>query len=137
MEVTKPHPFLKRDPGSESVLTGAPTDFDLLAALRDATSIRVAMAFGHMAGWRRIEAAVLHSAAREIFILLGHAFFQTEPKLLALLLARERDSASPHIHVKLASSASTFHPKVWIIENGQVTHAHVIVGSANLSNGGL
>ena len=78
------------------MLTGAPADFDFLAALRDATSIRVAMAFGHMTGWRRIEAVVLQSAAREIFILLGQAFFQTEPKLLALLLARERLGVSPY-----------------------------------------
>jgi len=137
MEVTKPQPFLKRDPGSESVLAGVPANFDFLAALRDATSIRVAMAFGHMTGWRRIEAAILHSPSREIFILLGQAFFQTEPELLALLLARKRDSASPHLHVKLASVSSTFHPKVWIIENEHAANTQVIVGSANLSNGGL
>ena len=137
MKVPKLQPFLKRSSGSKSVLAGAPADFDFLATLRHATSIRVAMAFGHMTGWQRIETAVLHSAARDIFILLGQAFFQTEPELLALLLARKRESASLRIHVKLSSSASTFHPKVWIIENRRAEHAHVIVGSANLSNGGL
>lgn len=137
MEAPRLQPLIKPSQGSGSVLAGAPTDFDFLAALRHATSIRVAIAFGHMTGWRRIEAPVLDSAARDIFILLGQAFFQTEPELLELLLARERNSASPRIHVKLASTASTFHPKVWIIENGQDPHAHVIVGSANLSNGGF
>ena len=86
-----------------------------------------------MSGWRKIEAAIKETKAQEVHILLGQAFFQTEPVLLFEL---KKLQASMHgLTVKLASAVSTFHPKVWIVN--QLDTSQAIVGSSNLSNGGF
>jgi hypothetical protein len=90
------------------------------------------MAFGHMTGWRAIEAAIQQSSAKKVQILLGVAFFQTEPELLRLLLGFQ---GAKRCEARLAPSQTTFHPKVWIITGTKSKHA--IVGSANLSHGGF
>ena len=125
-------PFLKGSKAGKSVLVGAPVGYSFLQGLQSASCVRVAMAFGHMTGWRAIEAALQQSRARKIEILLGVAFFQTEPALLKLLLDWQDVKKCA---ARLAPSQTTFHPKVWIITAQDSTHA--IVGSANLSNGGL
>lgn len=123
----------KTQSNSSSVLFGAPDEFDFLSALRSAVSIKCAIAFGHMSGWARIHAALSSSPARSIEILLGQAFFQTEPELLDHLREREQNKGS--FQGRLAPVKPIFHPKVWVIETSETTH--VIVGSANLSNGGF
>jgi HKD family nuclease len=124
-------PFLKEPSASQSVLVGAPRGFDFNERLRDATRVRAAIAFGHMTGWNEIGAAIRDSAAKDISILLGQAFFQTEPDLLDALSALQ----CPQFHVKLAQIRSTFHPKVWVVDHPKSSFA--IIGSANLSYGGL
>jgi HKD family nuclease len=131
--MAKPISFLKASPKGKSVLFGAPDDFDFMSILRDAVSIKCAIAFGHMSGWRQIDLALRDSRAKSISILLGRAFFQTEPDLLDQLLVKEQRKKS--FQGRLAPSAPTFHPKVWMIETSATTH--VIVGSANLSHGGF
>ena len=127
-------PFLgKGYPASGSVLIGAPDTFDFLAALREAVSIKAAVAFGHMKGWREIKKAIHASSANSIKILVGQAFFQTEPDLLDRLYAEEQKKV--FFRGRLAPPKPTFHPKVWIIDTPTCTH--LIVGSANLSYGGF
>ncbi len=128
-------PFLSEGTDDRSVLVGAPPDFDLLSSLRNATAVRIAMAFGHMSGWSKVEDALTQSKARSVTVLLGRAFFRTEPKVLLKLRTLEKEHSQPRFEVKLASVIATFHPKVWIIN-----HEHsliAIVGSGNLSGGGL
>jgi len=134
MAMTSPRPFLgKGQPASGSVLIGAPDTFDFLAALRGAVSIKAAVAFGHMKGWREIKEALRTSSAKGIEILVGQAFFQTEPDFLDRLHAEEQKKAL--FRGRLAPRKPTFHPKVWIIKTRTCTH--LIVGSANLSYGGF
>jgi HKD family nuclease len=114
----------------------SPEEFDFLAALGTAKTVRLAVAFGHMSGWEEIAESLTESGASKIQILLGQAFFQTEPALiLALKALQESSSIGPAFEVKLASAVTTFHPKVWIVENNQASFG--IVGSGNLSRGGL
>jgi hypothetical protein len=68
-------------------------------------------------------------------VLLGQAFFQTEPQLIAALTAFQKQRGHPEMEVKLAAASSTFHPKVWIVDLPESCFG--IVGSGNLSRGGL
>jgi HKD family nuclease len=128
-------PFLKKGWVDRSVIVGAPAEFDFLAALRAASDISIASAFGHMSGWRKIKDALVSSSAQTIRLLLGQSFFQTEPELLLLLRDLQSSSQTPRFEVKLAPASATFHPKVWII--GHPKRPVCVVGSGNLSSGGL
>jgi hypothetical protein len=129
-------PFLESGNVDRSAIIAAPEDFDFTAGLENATGIRLAVAFGHMSGWNEISASVSKSAATKIQVLLGQAYYQTEPELiLTLKRLQEAGTATRSFEVKLASSVATFHPKVWIIESE--TEPFGIVGSGNLSRGGL
>ena len=128
-------PFLGDGSTDRSVIFGAPSDFDFLKTLGTANEIRIAAAFGHMSGWKEIEDALLRSSAQRVRLLLGQAFFQTEPELLLRLKNLGKRSQPPRFEVKLASAVATFHPKVWIIDHAKFPIG--IVGSANLSLGGL
>jgi hypothetical protein len=128
-------PFLKKGSADRSAIVGATSRFDFLAVLKNASNIRIAVAFGHISGWSEIEDALVHSSAQMVRVLLGQAFFQTEPKLLLRLKDLQKSSQSPRFEVKLASAGSTFHPKVWIISHPKTPVG--VVGSGNLSLGGL
>jgi HKD family nuclease len=125
--------FLRTSSTRTSALLGAPDNFDFLSVLRNAVSIKCAIAFGHVGGWSKIDAALRESSAKSIELLLGQAFFQTEPDLLDIFRELERTNES--FRGRLAPVRPTFHPKVWVIETSATTH--VIVGSANLSRGGF
>jgi HKD family nuclease len=118
-----------------SVVAGVPKEFDLRSLLKNATAIRIAMAFGHVSGWNKIEEHLISSSAKTVQILLGQAFFQTEPQLLLKIKALQGSSKSPKFELRLASARATFHPKVWVIDHGGGSTA--LVGSGNLSAGGL
>ena len=131
MKIPRHQSFLKGGSPDRSVMFGAPADFNFLATLRAATSIKVAIAFGHMQGWNQVSSALTNSRAENIHILLGQSFLQTEPEVLDSLCKLE----SARFHGKLAPVQPTFHPKVWIVTLRYASY--VIVGSANLSYGGL
>jgi hypothetical protein len=75
-------PFFGKTESPSAPIFGAPDTFRFEMWLKEASRIRIALAFGHMSGWRKVEAAIKHSKAMHIEILLGQAFFQTEPELL-------------------------------------------------------
>jgi hypothetical protein len=65
-----------------------------------------------------IAGSLKKSCAVKVQILLGRAYFQTEPDLiLRLKQLQEAGSATKPFEVKLASAVATFHPKVWIIDD--------------------
>jgi hypothetical protein len=90
----KAQSFLKGGSPDRSLVIGAPTEFDFLASLRDAISIKAAIAFGHMSGWNQVSKALANSHALCIQILLGQSFLQTEPDVLEALCKLE----SPCFH---------------------------------------
>jgi HKD family nuclease len=126
-------PFFGKTESPSAPIFGAPDTFRFETWLKEASHIRIALAFGHMSGWRKAEAAIKQSKAMYIEILLGQAFFQTEPELLFEL--KKLQTARPGLTARLASAVTTFHPKVWIVTHGGASQA--IVGSSNLSNGGF
>lgn len=125
--------FFGKTESPSAPIFGAPDAFSFEKWLLEASHIRVAIAFGHMSGWRRVESAIRESKAGKVEILLGQAFFQTEPELLFEL--RKLQTAHSRLRVRLASAVTTFHPKIWLVTNGNASQA--IVGSSNLSNGGF
>lgn len=127
------HPFFGKAQSPSAPIFGAPEAFQFDSWLQNATYIRVALAFGHMSGWRKVEAAIRNAKAEKVEILLGQAFFQTEPALLFEL--KKLQTIAPGLTVKLASAVVTFHPKIWIVDQGGASQA--IVGSSNLSYGGF
>jgi HKD family nuclease len=121
--------FLDPQPSSARIF-GAPESFQLDEWILKARTLKIALAFGHMSGWRQIEDAIRRSSASTVNILLGQSFLQTEPELLFAL--KKLSTTQSSLKAKLAASATTFHPKVWIA-NG----SDAIVGSSNLSKGGF
>lgn len=125
--------FFGKAESPSAAIFGAPDTFCFEKWLAGAANIRIALAFGHMSGWRKVEGAVKKSTAAQIEILLGQAFFQTEPTLLLEL--KRLQATNPRLKIRLASAVATFHPKVWIVTQNGASQA--IVGSSNLSNGGF
>jgi HKD family nuclease len=128
-------PLLEGGANDLSVIAGASEEFDLGSLLRSAKAVRIAMAFGHDSGWKEIEEHLTHSSATTVQILLGQAFFLTEPLVVLKIKSLQQTSKAPKFKVKLASVRATFHPKVWIIDRDD--EPVCIVGSGNLSSGGL
>jgi len=118
-----------------SILVGAPENLDLLAHIRNASAICLATAFGHMSGLNEIFQALTQSKAQSVRVLLGQAFYRTEPNLLLELKKLHDNAALGTLDVHLASTVAIFHPKVWILQ--QQKHGIAIVGSSNLSGPGL
>ena len=121
----------------QAVVIGLPSDFNFDSEIAAATEIRLATAFAHLKGWKLIAPAFLRSSA-SIQLLTGLDFFQTEPKLLRewnRLTAP--DAAQPHISARLAKRLTTFHPKILIASSTASPASFAIVGSGNLSFGGL
>ncbi len=111
-----------------------PNDFDLAKALKGAAEIRLATAFAHRSGWKNLSAAM--SPRPSVSLLTGLDCFQTEPSVLKDWL--DLKSAAPdRVKAKLASDQTFFHPKVLIVTSGPPLPDFAVVGSGNLSWGGL
>jgi HKD family nuclease len=119
-------------PDSNVAVIGLPPSFDVLEKLEQADSIRVAMAFCHMSGWKKLEPAI-KKCKGSVRLMTGLEFSQTEPTLLR---AWKRLSVSPSFRPRVMTSDSAFfHPKVIVVSAPRGTFA--LVGSGNLSEGGL
>lgn len=114
---------------------GLPGSFSLTSALQTAKKIRLATAFAHRSGWKFFREPILKSNAN-VSLLTGRDCFQTEPKLLKdwLLLKLK---ASQRIKARLSSDETFFHPKVLVVIFEQSERDFAVVGSGNLSQGGL
>jgi HKD family nuclease len=111
-----------------------PVKFNLNQALTHADKIMLATAFARMTGWKHLKSGVLGSKA-QVRLLTGLDFMQTEPNLLRDWL--RLDEQNSRIKAKLASKDSTFHPKVLIVKAGVPRDTFAVVGSGNLTHGGL
>jgi HKD family nuclease len=119
-------------PGNSFVVS-LPTDFNIQATLEQAKSIRLATAFAHQNGWHYLKPGMSH-AKGEIFLLTGFDFCQTEPRLL-----REwhRLSLRGNTRARIATTGVVFHPKILIVRGPASGQDFAIVGSGNLSKGGI
>ncbi len=130
---------------ANAVLVGLPAGFSIDEELRGAKHIRIATAFAHISGWRRLERSICDSPAT-VRLLTSLAFFQTEPKLLRewRKLCYINSSANGESFVTSLFEARLrpaggplFHPKVLIATDQDDLSGFAIVGSGNLSDGGL
>jgi HKD family nuclease len=120
--------------GNAAVI-GLAEAFDLTKALAHAKQIRLATAFAHMSGWSHVREGISKCKGK-VLLLTGLDCNQTEPKLLREWLVLKR-SCGDRIEVKLANDSSFFHPKVLIIQGERTSDTFAVVGSGNLSYGGL
>lgn len=119
-------------PQSQVQVIGIPSDFDIVAGIEKADSVRIAMAFCHMTGWQKLLPGI-EKCKGAIQLITGLDFCQTEPKLL-----REwhRLAVNSNFRPRLMTcKAGIFHPKVMIVSG--LTYRFALVGSGNLSEGGL
>jgi len=120
--------------GGNAFVAGLPPDFALADALKKAENIQLAMAFAGRSGWRHFSEAVAEGVG-SVFLLTG-LDLQTEPELLRDWL--ELQSNQPRrIRAKIASREPFFHPKVLIVTGAGKSGKFAIVGSGNLSQGGI
>ena len=120
--------------GSAAVL-GLPASFSLATALGNAKEIRLATAFAHRSGWSSFKDSVSTGKAK-VSLLTGLDCFQTEPKLLKDWL-QLKSVASDRVEAHLASEETFFHPKVLVVSFDGTKRDFAVVGSGNLSVGGL
>ena len=121
--------------GNAAVL-GLPQGFSLPSTLQTAKEIRLATAFARPSGWKFFKEPVSKSKAA-VFLLAGRDCYQTEPKLLKDWLELKVTGANGRVKAHLASDETFFHPKVLIVTFDEPEHNFAVVGSGNLSEGGL
>ena len=118
-----------------AAVVGLPGGFCLATALSSAVEIRLATAFAHSSGWAHLRPALSKSSGR-IRLLTGLECNYTEPQVLKEWFQLKMKS-SDRIEVSIANPATFFHPKVLIVKSSGPNPSFGIVGSGNLSKGGL
>jgi HKD family nuclease len=116
-----------------AIVIGAPRGFDLLDTVARAAEIRFAAAYSHMSGWRLLRKA-FRSKRSSTALLTGQDFYHTEPKVLDAWLRLQRGGLA---QARLWTSGVSFHPKVLIATSRLRNGSCALVGSGNLSAGGL
>ncbi len=117
-----------------AVVASVPDDFNLGKELSSARKVFLATAFARVSGWKLLQRDLLSGSAA-IFLLTGLDFLQTEPGLLREWLRLTKRHS--RVKAKIASRDSMFHPKVLVVEAGVRSRSFAIVGSGNLTSGGL
>ncbi len=109
---------------------------ELLQRFEDATRFECAVAFVKMSGLGSIQESVGALLARggKARFIVGLDFYQTDPDVLDLL-AQWQKKLGVEAYVAEPSQGYCFHPKIYIFS--YANHTSVVVGSANLTAGGL
>src|SRR5262245_42959083 len=120
--------------GASATVIGAPSGFDLIRTLRRASEVRFAVAYSHVSGWTLLRPAFSRGTGRT-YLLTGLDFCQTEPEVLESWLRLQRAGLA---EARIWNDRSVaFHPKVMIIDLRKNQTPCALVGSGNLSAGGL
>lgn len=102
--------------------------------LTKAKQLECMIAFAKLSGFKSIllDLKKALTSGLEARFAIGLDFYQTEPDLLRQLLRLSRKHS---LKLYLSDSAATFHPKIYALshDNGYT----VLIGSANLTSGGL
>jgi HKD family nuclease len=118
-----------------AVVVGLPPGFVLKEVLKKAEKVRLATAFAHRSGWKHFRQGINEGTA-SVFLLTGLECCQTEPLLLKDWLQLQSEQPK-RIEAKLASPKTFFHPKVLLVTFADQQPDFAIVGSGNLSQGGM
>jgi HKD family nuclease len=111
---------------------------NLLALIRTAESFDCMSAFASESGLKLISPALRTRVENGLStrFVLGLDFYQTDPKVLNALLTLSEEYEVLKLYMGDAESGTVFHPKVYSFLD-QDEHSYVVVGSANLTQGGL
>jgi HKD family nuclease len=106
----------------------------LLKLLPEANELECVVAFAKMSGLKPLLRDLKEALARGLKarFTLGLSFYQTEPSLLQELFDL---AITQQLTLYLSGKNPTFHPKIYSLKHG--TRCTVIVGSSNLTSGGL
>jgi HKD family nuclease len=119
----------------DAEVIGLPTGFDILAELEHSSSILIATAYAQLSGWNRLEKVILDSKVRASLLCgLDHNF--TQPQLLNRWMRLGTDGQID-ARVFLSRGRPLFHPKILIVNSASGKKEFAIVGSGNLSEGGV
>jgi hypothetical protein len=117
-----------------AVVVSVPNGFNLGRELSTARRVLLATAFARASGRKLLKRDLLSGSA-ELSLLTGLDFLQTKPNLLREWLRLTQRYG--RIKAKIAARDSTFHPKVLIVKTSLLSRGFAIVGSGNLTKGGL
>ena len=92
------------------------------------------VAFAKSSGFKFLQKNLERALATglEARFAIGLSLFLTEPQLLRDLLKLESKNK---FSLYISDTNETFHPKIYALSNGK--HCSVLIGSANLTGGGL
>jgi HKD family nuclease len=119
----------------DAIVVGLASSFVLTNALKKAWDVRLATAFAHRSGWKHFRDGIAQGNAT-VRLLTGLEYCQTDPELLKEWLELQSRNAK-RVEAKLASPETFFHPKVLIVTFAESNSDFAIVGSGNLSQGGI
>lgn len=102
--------------------------------LPSSTRMECMVAFAKSSGFKFLQKNLEKALATglEARFAIGLSLFLTEPKLLRNLLKLENKNK---FSLYISDTSDTFHPKIYALSNGK--HCTVMIGSANLTGGGL
>src|SRR5437867_562567 len=119
------------------VVNDRPRHIDVIrAGLRSADRIIILAAFFHSSGLSQIESGLKVALKRgtKITIVIGLDLYLTEPRALSALLKMLEGRPNAELFL-FRKGRATYHPKLYYWSLGDT--ATVVVGSANLTGGGL
>lgn len=119
----------------DAAVLGLPQSFSLKSVLQNAKEVRLATAFAHRSGWKFFKEPI-DGCKANVFLLTGRDCFQTDPQLLKDWLQLQL-KANYRVKAHLATDETFFHPKVLIVTFEDSEGDFAVVGSGNLSEGGL
>ena len=102
--------------------------------LQQSKHLECMVAFAKMSGLKEILEDLKSALSNklEARFVVGLDFYQTDPELLTTLLKLGKDY---NLSLCISNSEYCFHPKVYAFKNKECSH--VLIGSANLTAGGL
>jgi hypothetical protein len=119
----------------QAFVAGLPTGFDLHVAIRGAKKIRLATAFAQVRGWQHFSQAI-KSGTGSVSLLSGGWLFFTAPDVLwewhSMSLRDHRIEGEASERCDLLPTL-----RCWLLRRAQGQRDFAIVGSGNLSEGGL
>jgi HKD family nuclease len=100
---------------------------------KEADEVMIMVAFLKFSGLKKLEQ--LLKLPKRCEIIVGANFGLTEPKALNMILKWGKETGKITGFINRLDSKEVFHPKMYLFRKGK--EAHIIVGSANLTGGGL
>ena len=113
---------------------GSPLGFqfkpDIIAAIRNARSIDIAVSYLQMSGWFMLQRDLRKIPSAQVRIVTTDQMNITQPAVL-------REALQLGIQIKCYCGSRVFHPKVYVFHGTTKSKNLAILGSANMSASGL